>query len=148
MTGTYMDDILGGSSNVEEMGRAKNQIGVKYRIKETEDIQVALGICLIQDRDAGTVSLSMELYFECLLAKYNLSGLKPKSTPFPPGLTLSSSQLPQTKDKPAYMKEEPYQEIVGALLFAAAAACPDIKWTPSLCSPGKNLWHMLYTHQP
>ncbi|GAW08486.1 retrovirus-related pol polyprotein from transposon tnt 1-94 [Lentinula edodes] len=49
MTGTYTDDTLGGSSSNEEMEKAKREIGSRYRIKETDSVQFALGMKLTHD---------------------------------------------------------------------------------------------------
>jgi hypothetical protein len=48
-TGTYTDDTFGGSSSAGEMERAKTEIGEVFRIKETDDIQFALGMRLAHD---------------------------------------------------------------------------------------------------
>lgn len=148
MTGTYTDDTLGGSSSGEEEKRAKKEIGSKFRVKETDSIQFALGMRLTYDPDAGTATLSMDSYFDRLLTSHGFLDLTPKSTPFPPGLSLSLSQSPQSDEERHFMQDKPYAEIVGALQFAQAACRPDIAYACNVLSrftrdPGRAHWNAL-----
>lgn len=98
--------------------------------------------------EAGKVLLSMEAYFDRLFAKYDLGELKPKSTPFPPSLMLLISQSPQNDDDHTFMENKPYQEMVGALLFATTACCLDISYATNVLSrfsgnPGRPHWNAL-----
>src|SRR5579875_2758088 len=98
MTGTYTDDTLGGSSSISEMKQVKQEIGERYRIKDTDSVQFALGMRLTHDRERGTATLSMPAYWDNLLAKHRLDASKPKSTPLPPGTILSADSLPQSHE--------------------------------------------------
>lgn len=76
----------------------------------------------------------MESYFDHLLTKHNFEELKPKSTPFPPGLVLFSLFKARKIDCLWWSMDKPYREIVGALLFAVAACRPDISFATNLLS--------------
>jgi hypothetical protein len=43
-----------------------------------------------------------------------------------PGLLLTMSQMPKTTDEWAQMRDTPYHEAVGSLMYAALGTCPDI----------------------
>jgi hypothetical protein len=95
-TGTYTDDTFGGSSLAGEMEKAKAEIGKVFQIKETDNIQFTLGMCLAHDQERGIAMLKMEAYWDRLLIRYNLQDLKPKSTPLPSSIQLSITQAPHT----------------------------------------------------
>lgn len=148
ITGTYTDVILGGSSSVEEMDRTKKELGEKYHLKETDSIQFALGMRLTHDRAKGIATLSMKAYFNRFFAKYHIKHLKSASTPFPPGIALSSADSPKSSEDKYFMSDKPYAEMVGALQFAAAACRPDIAFATNVLSrytkePGRAHWNAL-----
>jgi hypothetical protein len=115
MTGTYTDDTFGGSSSAGEMEKAKAEIGDVFRIKETDNIQFALGMRLTHDREKGIATLSIEAYWDRLLNKHNLQDLKPKSTPFPSGIQLFVAQAPHTDDDIHFMKDKRVRDSFGVL---------------------------------
>ncbi|KAF8823454.1 hypothetical protein HHX47_DHR10000197 [Lentinula edodes] len=148
MTGTYTDDTLGGSSSIQEMKKAKMEIGSKYRIKETDSVQFALGMKLTHDRDQGIATLSMPAYWNNLLSHHGLQDMKPKSTPLPNGAVLSMGTSPPSTEDIEFMREKPYQEILGAVQFGAAACRPDIAHAANVLSrfahnPRKVHWQHL-----
>jgi hypothetical protein len=148
MTGTYTDDTLGGSSSKEEMDRAKAEIGSRYRIKETDTVQFALGMRLVHDRESGTATLSMPAYWDQLFARFGLQDLKPKATPYPPGLKLTKDQSPKTDADRHYMKDKPYGELLGGIQFGQGACRPDFAFeTNDLAQfsqdPGPDHWNAL-----
>jgi hypothetical protein len=147
-TGTYTDDTLGGSSSVGEMEKAKREIGNVFRIKETDSVEFALGMQLTHDRERGTATLSMEAYWDRLLARYHFDDLKPKSTPFPAGISLSANQSPRTEEDTYFMKDKRYAEILDGIQFGQAACRPDITYATNVLSrfiqnPGRLHWNAL-----
>lgn len=90
----------------------------------------------------------MQAYFDRLFAKHGMDRLKPASTPFPPGLVLSSAQSLKSDNDTFFMRDKPYAKIIGALQFSAAACCPDIAFATNVLSrftgdPGRPHWNML-----
>jgi hypothetical protein len=147
-TGTYTDDTFGGSSSAEEMKRAKAEIGDVFRIKETDNIQFALGMRLTHDREQGIATLSMEAYWDRLLARHNFQDLKPKSTPLPIGSHLSVKQAPSTHEDIHFMRDKRYAEILGGIQFGQAACRPDLTYSTNVLSrfiqnPGRPHWNAL-----
>lgn len=125
MTGTYMDDTLGGSSSKDEMARAKEEIGNRYQIKETDTVQFALGMRLVHDRDSGTATLLMPAYWDQLFAWFGLQDLKPKATPYPPGLKLTRDMSPKSDADRFFMEDKPFTELLGGIQFGQGACRPD-----------------------
>ncbi|KAF5344937.1 hypothetical protein D9757_015344 [Collybiopsis confluens] len=126
MTGTYTDDTLGGSSSSEERDKVKQEIGERYRIRDADTVQFALGMKLTHDRQQGSTTLSMPAYWENLLAKHGFDASKPKATLLPPGTALSSDPLPMSAEESYFMRDKPYREVLGAVQFGAGACRSDI----------------------
>ncbi|KAG9225833.1 hypothetical protein CCMSSC00406_0008361 [Pleurotus cornucopiae] len=147
-TGTYTDDIAGGSSSLEEAERAKRELGEKYALKVTDQVEFSLGMKLEHDREKGTASLSMRGYLEWLLERHGFTNIKPKSTPFALGTLLCKEDAPSTQAHRYFMADKPYDIIVGGLQFAVGAMCPDLAFSVNVLSrylrnPGPAHWKAL-----
>lgn len=147
-TGTYTDDTAGGSSSLEEAERAKRELGEKYAIKVTDEVEFSLGMKLQHDREQGTASLSMRGYLERLLERHGFANMKPKSTPFALGTVLSKANAPTTDTQREFMRDKPYDVIVGGLQFAVGAMRPDLAYSVNVLSryardPGPSHWKAL-----
>ena len=69
----------------------------------------------------------------------------PKSTPVPPGISLSKSYSPNTEEDKHYMKDKPYHEALGSCIWAQVRTHPDIAFAVSILShfqsnPGPAHW--------
>ncbi|KAG9219551.1 hypothetical protein CCMSSC00406_0008242 [Pleurotus cornucopiae] len=147
-TGTYTDDIAGGSSSLEEAERAKRELGEKYAIKVTDEVEFSLGMRLEHDREKGTATLSMRGYLERLLERHSFSDIKPKSTPFALGTRLSKDGALSMQAQSDFMADKPYDVIVGGLQFAVGAMRPDLTFSVNVLSrysrnPGPTHWKAL-----
>lgn len=148
MTGTYTDDMLGVSSSKKEMEQAKKEIEEKYQIEETDMVQFVLGMCLVHDGETGTATLSMPAYWNRFFVRYNLHKLKPKVTPYSPGLKLSKDMSLQNNKEHHYMKDKPFRKLLGGLQFGQGACRLDIVFEVNNLSrfvhdPGPAHWQAL-----
>jgi hypothetical protein len=95
--------------------------------------------------------LSQPAYIEELLEKVNLTSVRTKPTPFPPGLVHRKEDSPITEEGKTEMTLEPYcqyRSLVGALLYLAGASRPDIAFAVNClarypANPGKAHWDAL-----
>lgn len=147
-TGTYTDDTAGGSSSLEEAERAKKELGEKYAIKVTDEVEFSLGMRLEHNREKGTATLSMRGYLERLLERHGFTNIKPKSTLFALGTLLSKEGSPSTDAQRRFMADKPYDVIVGGLQFAVGAMRPDLAFSVNVLSrysrdPGPSHWKAL-----
>lgn len=133
-TGTYTDDTVGGSSSLEEAERAKKELGDKYAIKVTDEVEFSLGMRLEHNREKGTATLSMRGYLERLLERHGFTNINPKSTPFALGTLLSKEGSPTTDTQRRFMADKPYDVIVGGLQFAVGAMRPDLAFSVNILS--------------
>jgi len=104
-----------GSSH-ELMSLFKGEIQARYKITDLGPISCVLGMKVVRDRTAQTVSLSQEPYINAIITKYNFSDLKPVSIPMDPNVQLLHTH-PMSIADTAHMKCVPYRAAVGSLMY-------------------------------
>ena len=108
-------------------------------------ISELLGMKVVHDRDAQTITLSQEPFVEAILAKYNFSDAKPISVPMDPSVQYSRDQCPTTAAQTTEMKHVPFRSALGSLMYLAVGMCPDIAFIVSMLAqfadnPGWAHW--------
>lgn len=89
--------------------------------------------------------LNQEEYLKQTLIKYGMMDCTLKYTPLPPRIVLSRSQAPATKEDHVYMKDKPYCEVLGSLMYAQIGTHPDIAFAITslsqfMSNPNKPHW--------
>jgi len=127
---SHVDNCTITSSSRELMRLFKDEIRAKYKITDLGPISWVLGMKVIHDRAARTISLSQEPYIDAIITKYNFSDFKPLSIPMDPNIQLSRS-TPKSVTDTTRMKNVPYRAAVGLLMYLAVATRPDIVFAVS-----------------
>lgn len=148
LTGTHTDDVLGVSSTHTGADIAIEELGNCYEIKDLGEPTYILGIRIDRDEPTGTISISQRVYLEQVLKQFGMQDCNPKSTPLPSGIDLSSLNSPQTEDDRAFMKDKPYNEALGSIMWAQGATRPDLSFAVNLLSrfqanPGRAHWNAI-----
>ena len=84
-------------------------------------------------------------YIDVILSHFALSEAKAYGTPMAPGVSYSKKDSLTSPDEATHMKNTPYREAIGSLMYAAVATCPDIAFAVSTLSqfldnPGDAHW--------
>ncbi|KAM1959838.1 hypothetical protein ACFX15_005064 [Malus domestica] len=143
----YVDDMLIASKNVEEIEKLKKQMKNEFEMKDLGEAKKILGMEITRDREKGLVSLNQRQYLEKLIRKFGVhDSTKPVSTPLAPHFKLSSLQCSKTDKEKLQMKNIPYANLVGSLMYAMVCSRPDIAHAVGMVSrymhnPGKEHWH-------
>lgn len=149
---TYMDDVVGRSSTEAERRKAIGELDASYDIKVLEDQEEKgrqiLGMRMRKDAKTGTISLSQQPYFEQLLKQHGMDECNPKKTPLPLGIDLSLADCAETPEQKQFMKDKPYCEILGAVMWGQVATRPDLSFAVNLLAqfqmnPGPAHWRAL-----
>ena len=85
-----------------------------------------LGIEVKHDCKCQTIHLSQCSYIDSILRRYGLQDLKPVSIPMDTNSHLTTAQCPSTTAEFTQMRDVPYCEAVGLLMYAALGMCPNI----------------------
>jgi len=122
----HVDDCLVTSSSRDLITKFKVDIDKKYKITDLGECTWLLGIKISWDHANKTISLSQTSYIDTILARFNFDDLKPSSIPIDPSQPLARSQCPSKLTDIAHMKNIPYREAVGSLMYASMGTRPDI----------------------
>jgi len=93
----------------------KSQIRKHVSIKDLGEIQSILGIEVIRDRQARTISLSHRRYIDEIVNRFGQTDAKDVHSPIEMGTRLTQAQCPSTPEEITLMRSKPYQAAVGSL---------------------------------
>src|SRR5579863_4742682 len=105
-----------------------------YALTDLGPVSWLLGIQVMHDHSACTISLSQAAYIKSIIARFSLADAKPYSTPIVPSASYSKSDSPASVTDAARMHKVPYREAIGSLMYASVATCPDITFAVSTLS--------------
>ena len=97
-----------------------------YKLTDLGPCTWLLGIKITRDLIRQTIMLSQHAYINAILTRFNFDDLKPSAVPMDHNQPLGRSQCPSTLADIAQMKNVPYREAVGSLMYAAMGTRPDI----------------------
>jgi len=83
-----------------------------------------------------------------MIKRFNMGGCAPTSTPLPPGLILENDNCPTNAQDIDEIKNVPYREVLGLLMWLQVATRPDLSFVVNILSrfahnPGKPHWNAL-----
>ncbi|KAF7763932.1 hypothetical protein Agabi119p4_8469 [Agaricus bisporus var. burnettii] len=145
VTSTWTDDILGASSTQAGELKAKDELARSYELKDLGEAKFILGMKIERNEATGNIRLSQRAYSERILDRFHMSDANPRSTPLPAGITLSINDSPNTEEEKLEMKDVPYREALGSLMWLQVATRPDLSFAVNLLSrfannPGRAHW--------
>ena len=122
----HVDDcsIVGKTKTL--IARFKVKIAKFVEITNLGELHWILGIEVQRIREEKKILLSQKSYIDSILRRYNFDDLKPVSTPMDPNTRLTSAQSPSTTEELGAMRNIPYHEAVGSLMYAMLGTRPDI----------------------
>ena len=127
----HVDDCMVTGSSTILVNKFKEEMNGKYKLTDLGPANWLLGIKISRDLTNKTISLSQHAYIEAIITRFNFDDLKPSSIPIDPSVPLSKSQSPSKLEDVARMKNVPYREAVGSLMYAAMGTQPDIVFATS-----------------
>lgn len=122
----HVDDCLVTGSKRVLIDEFKVEINKRYKITDLGECKWLLGFKITRDLANRTISLSQGAYIDTILTRFNFDDLKPCAIPIDPSQPLSRSQCPTSLADIARMKNVPYREAVGSLMYASMGTRPDI----------------------
>ncbi|THH04538.1 hypothetical protein EW146_g10151 [Bondarzewia mesenterica] len=121
-----VDDFALLANSLVAIDEMKDALNHAFEMTDLGEIHWLLGIEIKRDRGARTISLSQRAYIDTILSRFNLENANPLSTATDPNSRLSISQCPSMPHQFEEMRNVPYQEAIGSVMYAALAARPDI----------------------
>jgi Reverse transcriptase (RNA-dependent DNA polymerase) len=143
--GVHVDDCMAIGTTQGLLNEFKVRMNKKYRLTDLGSCRWLLGIKIERDLEGETTALSQHAYIDSIITRFNFDDLKPSSVPMDPSAPLLKSQCPTLLAEIAKMKNVPYREAVGSLMYAAMGTRPDIAFATStvaqfMDNPGWKHW--------
>ena len=123
---SHVDNLGLYVSCTAEVMKLKEEISGHVSFKDQGEITHLLGIEVIRDCTARTISFLHCHYIDMMLTTYGLSDAHPVHTPAISGVQLSMHNSPMTSHEIELMKRIPYQNVVRALNHCAVMTRSDI----------------------
>jgi transposase InsO family protein len=127
----HVDDCMVTGNSISQINKFKISLNEKYKLTDFGPANWLLGIKIRRDLANKTISLSQHAYIEAIITRFNFNDLKPSAMPMDPSIPLLKSQGPSKLEDIAKMKNVPYREAVGSLMYAAMGTRPDIAFATS-----------------
>jgi hypothetical protein len=144
----HVDDMSLVASSQDMMNTLKSKLTARLEVVDSGAIHWLLGVEIRRNLDLRTIHLSQRAYLEAIIARYGFSDIKPRAVPMDPHLSLSREHCARTVEDFAFMKNKPFREALGALMYASVVSRPNITYAVGQLaryqdSPGPTHWNAL-----
>jgi hypothetical protein len=141
----FVDDITITSKSEEKIQWLKDSLAKVFKIKDLGPTTYLLGIKVDYDRENRVMRLSQTQYILDMLARFKMEDCYPVGTPMDPGSGAILTKYVPNKADNKEMKNVPYMNAVGALMYLAIGTRPDIAYTVAKLAqynsnPGPKHW--------
>ena len=125
----YVDDLVIAASSLSVIRHVKSRLQQFYLMKDLGVIDEILGCKVIVDRDLDSITIQQAQYTKEIIAKFlPEDDTTVSSVPADPNLHLVQSQCAQSEEEIDAMKDVPYRQAIGSLLWLALGTRPDISY--------------------
>jgi len=144
----HVDDCTIVATALPLINDFKASLSKHVEITDLGELHWLLGVEIRRERERRLLYLSQRSYLDSIIACYGFQDLKPVSIPMDPNVRLTSAQSPTTTQEFARMRDVPYHEAVGSLMYAALGTRPDIAYAVQTVSrfsskPGLDHWEAM-----
>ena len=115
----FVDDITIVSKDPNKITYVKDTLRKNFKIKDLGPSSYLLSIKINYDRENHTLRLSQCQYIINMLSQFRLSDCNAMTTPVDPGSKLSRACCSASEEEQEEMKNVPYMNAVGALMYLA-----------------------------
>ena len=142
----YVDDLLIIGKDTAQVNIVKADLGKEFKMEDRGDVEYILGIQVIRDRTARTLSMVQTQYAKDVVKKFKMEDSKCRLlVPIHSNTKFSKEDCPIDPEEIEYMKRVPYRSAIGSLMYLATCTRPDISYAVSMCAsymhnPGRVHW--------
>lgn len=142
----YVDDVLIFANDMMTINNIKTALSTKFKMKDMGEAASILGMRITIDKELRTIKIDQSQYIAEVLARFGMDQCNEISTPIDLNQKLTADMCPTNDADKMLMKDVPYMQAVGCLLFAAQISRPDICFAVNMLSrfsenPGKAHWN-------
>ena len=126
----YVDDMLIACKRMDEIEKLKVMLNSEFDMKDLGTAKI-LGVEIKRNRTKREIFLSHERYLTKVLETYKMLDSKPVLTPLAAHFKPSNQLCPKTNEEKLDMKNVPYANAVGCLMYAMVLTRPDLSHSVS-----------------
>ena len=140
----YVDDILIACSDTSITQSIKDQLAETYKMKDMGEMDWYLGMRCKRNKKTGDIKLDQTKYIDDVISKFDLwlGTEKNRVVPMQPNLVLSKWTQEYddglTEKQEHLVKNFPYRQIIGSLLYMSIWTRPDISYAIGKLSKFNN----------
>ena len=128
----YVDDLLLFGADIDpRIDDVMQNLRDRFRMTDLGDVSHYLGMEVDVDLNKKTISLRQSTYLKKILGRYGMSNCKPAKIPISPGVANSLTPYEDQAEKSTVAW---YQSAVGALMWPAMHARPDLAYSVGVLS--------------
>jgi hypothetical protein len=127
----YVDDLVIAGSSIEIINDVKQKLNERYSMVDLGVVNHILGCEAQHNESNGETYLSQYQFTKKAIERFLSDDQTPIDTPSDPNVTLSKSMSPQSDEEVNEMKNIPYRQAVGTLLWLSLGTRPDICYAVS-----------------
>jgi Reverse transcriptase (RNA-dependent DNA polymerase) len=141
----HVDDLTIVTSGKVLMDEVKKKLRTELEVTDLGEIHWLLGIEIRRNCENQSIMLSQKSYIDSIIKRFGLEDAKLLASPMEPSAHLTNTQCPATSREIGDMRDVPYREAVGSLMYATIATRPDIAFAIGILSrfstnPGRAHW--------
>ncbi|KAL0444376.1 UNVERIFIED_CONTAM: Retrovirus-related Pol polyprotein from transposon TNT 1-94 [Sesamum latifolium] len=103
-------------------------------MKDLGDAKKILGMAIDRNRKTSTIFLNQKSYVKTVLEKFSKTNAKPTSVPLAAHFQLCKEQSLNTDSEKDRMKNIPYSNAIGSVMYLMVSTRPDIAYAVSCLS--------------
>ena len=131
---THVDDLFPTSNSMRLVDEAWSCLAKRLTMKDLGPIKNALKTKFDVDKEKGTVKISNGAYARQIIEQFSLGKANPKKTPASAVNPLKPEDWNISEEERESIKDFPFQELQGCLLWLARCSRLDIATAVSMCS--------------
>lgn len=141
----YVDDMLIACKELKEIQRLKNSLNSEFHMKDLGPAKRILGMDITRNRKLRTLSISQEGYIRKVVDIFDMRDAKIVSTPIGAHFKLGVVKDDEVELESAHMKNVPYSNATGSIMYSMVSTRPDIAYGLGLVSrfmskPSREHW--------
>jgi hypothetical protein len=143
LLGLLVDDILMTHNDPVLANQTVFSLASEFEITDLGMPARLLGMRVRRPTPTGPISIDQTTYIEETLKRFGIDNCKTEVTPHQPNYHFSDSMCPSNDQEKAEMKNFPYNDLLGCLLWIALHTRPDLaQFVRVLCRFASNPGHM------
>ena len=140
----HVDDCIILGPDKKRIQQFKTGLENEYEIKDLGPMKFPLQWEIVRDRKNRTLTINQKRMVIDMLELYGMTKCRPVSTPTFQNVVYSKAQCPKNDAELKAMKEVPYLQALGSLIYLATCTRPDISYASELSkkasNPGETHW--------